>query len=91
MPTAKTKDQVESRLLLDVVVTEGTSILKLLPREDQTLMIGGDSLLIVDLRLDVVDGIRWLNVEGDGLAGECLNEDLREVARIGIIMNETEE
>jgi hypothetical protein len=37
----------------------------------------------LNLSLDVVDGIRWLNVEGDGLAGECLYEDLREIARIG--------
>jgi len=74
---------VESRLLLDVVITEGTSILKLLPREDKTLLIGGDSLLILNLRLDVVDGIRWLDIKGDGLAGECLYEDLRELARIG--------
>jgi hypothetical protein len=28
------------------------------------------------LLLNVVDGISRLNLEGDGLAGECLDEDL---------------
>jgi len=33
-------------------------------------------LLVLDLGLDVIDGIRGLNLEGDGLAGEGLHEDL---------------
>jgi len=67
---------VQSRLLLDVVIAQGASILKLLPRKDQALLIGGDSLLILDLGLDVFNGVRGLDVEGDGLAGKCLDEDL---------------
>jgi hypothetical protein len=66
--TTKAKDQVESRLLLDVVIGESTSILELLSSEDQTLLIRGDSLLVLNLGLDVVDGVRWLNIERDGLA-----------------------
>ena len=30
----------------------------------------------LDLGLDIVDGVRGLNLEGDGLAREGLNEDL---------------
>jgi hypothetical protein len=71
---------VESRLLLNVVITEGTSILKLLPREDKTLLIGRDALLILDLSLDVVNGIGGLDIKGDGLTSQSLYEDLREVA-----------
>ena len=55
-------------LLLDVVIREGASVLELLPGEDETLLIGGDALLVLDLRLDVVDGVRRLDIEGDGLA-----------------------
>ena len=33
-------------------------------------------LFILNLRLDVVDSIRGLDLEGDGLAGKSLNEDL---------------
>jgi hypothetical protein len=71
---------------LDVVVREGAAVFKLLSSENETLLVGGDSLLVLDLGLDVVDGVRRLNLEGDGLAGEGLDEDLhggwREVAQI---------
>jgi hypothetical protein len=48
---------VEGGLLLDVVVAEGATVLELLTREDETLLIGGDSLLVLDLGFDVVDGV----------------------------------
>ena len=61
---------MESRLLLDVVVRQGTAILQLLSSEDQTLLVGRDALLILDLGLNIVDGIARLDLEGDGLAGD---------------------
>ena len=33
-------------------------------------------LLVLDLGLDIVDGVRGLNLEGDGLAREGLDENL---------------
>src|SRR5210317_374296 len=74
--STKTKDQVKSGLLLDVVVRESTAILQLLSGKDQTLLIRGDSLLILNLGLDIVDGVRWLNIKSDGLTGEGLDKDL---------------
>ena len=68
--------QVQGRLLLDVVVGEGAAVLELLAREDETLLVGGDALLVLDLRLDVVNRVRGLNLQGDGLACEGLDEDL---------------
>ena len=41
--TTETEDQVEGRLLLDVVVAEGAAILKLLACENQTLLVGGNT------------------------------------------------
>ena len=76
--TTKTENQVKGRLLLDVVVREGTAILKLLTSKDQTLLIRGDSLLVLDLRLNIVNGVRRLNIQGDGLASEGLNKNLKE-------------
>jgi hypothetical protein len=55
---------VKSGLLLDVVIRESTAILELLSGEDETLLIRGNSLLVLNLSLDVVDGVRRLNVEG---------------------------
>jgi len=67
---------VESGLLLDVVVGEGAAILELLTSEDQALLVWWDTLLVLNLGLDIVDGVRRLNLKSDGLAGESLDEDL---------------
>jgi streptomycin 6-kinase len=40
---AEAEDEVEGRLLLDVVVGEGAAILELLAREDEALLVGRDS------------------------------------------------
>jgi hypothetical protein len=75
--TTETENQVQGRLLLDVVVGQGAAILELLASEDQTLLIRRDALLVLDLRLDIVDGIRGFDLEGNGLAGEGLDNCAR--------------
>lgn len=67
---------MEGRFLLDVVVGKSAAILKLLAGEDQALLVRWDTLLVLDLALDIVDGVGRLNLEGDSLAGESLDEDL---------------
>jgi len=58
---------MEGRLLLDVVVGKGSSILKLLTSEDKSLLIWRDTFLILDLGIDVLDGVAGLYLEGNGL------------------------
>merc|ERR1712025_342645 len=67
---------MEGALLLDVVVGESSSVLQLLASEDQPLLIWGDSLLVLDLGLDVLNGVRGFDLQGDGLASQGLDEDL---------------
>merc|ERR1719281_1696970 len=67
---------MEGRFLLDVVVRKGSAILELLSSEDESLLVWWDTFLVLDLGLDVLNGVSWLDIEGDGLAGESLNEDL---------------
>ena len=67
---------MESGLLLDVVVGEGAAVLELLTGEDKSLLIGRDAFLVLDLGLHVVDGVGGLDLEGDSLTGEGLDEDL---------------
>jgi len=67
---------VEGGLLLDVVVGEGPSVFELLASEDQPLLVRGDALLVLDLGLDVLDGVGGLNLQGDGLPGQSLHENL---------------
>merc|ERR1739838_962353 len=67
---------MEGALLLDVVVGESPSVLQLLTSEDQSLLIWGYCLLVLDLGLDVLNGIGRFDLKGDGLAGESFDEDL---------------
>ena len=67
---------MEGGLLLNVVVRKGSAVLKLLSSEDESLLIWWDSLLVLDLSLDVLNGVSWLNIKGDGLTSESLDEDL---------------
>lgn len=90
--TTKAENQVKGGLLLDIVVRESAAILKLLASEDQTLLIRGNSLLVLDLALDIVDGVRGLDLKGDGLASDCkkmlaefVNENEVELVGSGVI------
>ena len=74
--TTETEHQVEGRLLLDVVVRKSAAVLKLLAGEDEALLIGMDAFLVLDLGLDVIDGIGGLDLKGNGLASEGLHENL---------------
>merc|ERR1712180_372969 len=67
---------MESGLLLDVVIRQSPAILQLFSSKDQSLLVWRDSLLVLELGLHVFDGVRWLNLEGDSLTGQCLHEDL---------------
>jgi len=67
---------VKGGLLLDVVVLQRAAILQLLAREDEALLVRRDALLVLDLRLHCLNRVGALHLEGDGLACECLHEDL---------------
>ena len=67
---------MEGRLLLDVVVRQSTAIFQLLSGKDKTLLVRWDSFFVLDLSLDVLNGIGRLNFKSDGLSGEGFNKDL---------------
>ena len=71
---------MEGRLLLDVVVRKSAAVLELLTSEDEALLIRGDALLVLNLGLHVVDGVRGLDLKGNGLTSEGLDEDLHTTA-----------
>lgn len=72
--TTEAQDEMEGGLLLDVVVGESATVFELLAGEDQALLVGWDALLVLDLGLDIVDGIGRLHLKGDSLAREGLDE-----------------
>jgi len=61
---------------MGLLVAQGTTIFELLAGEDEALLVGGDALFVLDLGLDIVDGVRGLDLESDGLSSEGFNEDL---------------
>ena len=67
---------MQCRLFLDVVVGQGAAVFELLACKDEALLVWGDAFLVLDLSLDVLDGVGGLDVEGDSFAGEGFNEDL---------------
>mmetsp|Transcript_71328 Transcript_71328/g.148901 ORF Transcript_71328/g.148901 Transcript_71328/m.148901 type:complete len:290 (-) Transcript_71328:309-1178(-) len=75
-PTSQTQDQVKRRLLLDVVVSKRAPVLELLSRKDEPLLVGGDAFFVLDLLLQVFDGVRAAHIDCHGLASQGLHEQL---------------
>ena len=74
--SSQSQHQVESWFFLDVIVTEGSSIFKLLSGKDESLLIGWDSFFVLDFSLHIFNGVSGFNIEGDGLSCEGLHKDL---------------
>merc|ERR1712061_334809 len=74
--SSESEHKMEGALLLDVVVREGPPILELLSSKDEPLLVWGDSLLVLDLGLDILNAIRGLNLQCNGLSSQSLDEDL---------------
>ena len=53
----ESKDEVESGVLLDVVISQGSTVIELLSSKDETLLIRRDSLLVLDLLLELEDSV----------------------------------
>ena len=73
---SKSQRLSSSSYLLDVVVAQSAAILELLAGEDQALLVRGDALLVLNLGLDVVDGVARLDIEGNGLTRQGLDETI---------------
>jgi hypothetical protein len=65
---------MKSRLLLDVVIREGSAVFELLASKDKTLLVRRDTFLVLDLGLNVVNSIGRLDLKSDGLASESLDD-----------------
>merc|ERR1712214_28698 len=74
--SSQSQHKMEGRLLLDVVVREGSSIFQLLSSKDQPLLVWGNALLVLNLCLDILNGVGRLHLQSDGFPSKGLNEDL---------------
>ncbi len=71
---------MQRRLFLDVVVAQRASIFKLLSGENQSLLVGRDTLLVLDLTLHIIDRVGRLDLKRDRLARKGFDEDLHAVS-----------
>ena len=65
---------MKSGFFLDVVVAQCTAIFELLSGEDETLLVRWDTFLVLNLGLDIVDGVGRFDLKGNGLASESLDD-----------------
>merc|ERR1719277_664903 len=63
-------------LFLDVVVGKGPAIFQLLASEDETLLVRRDAFLVLNLGLDILNGVAWLYLQSDRFPSEGLDKDL---------------
>merc|ERR1719320_17399 len=74
--TTEAQDQMKSRFLLNVVVTESSAILELLSSKDQPLLVWWDSFLVLDLCFYIFNGVRWFNFQSNGFTSKSLHKNL---------------
>ena len=79
--STKTKNQVQGGLLLDVVVREGPAVFELLTSKDKALLVRRNALLVLNLVLYVINSVRRLDLQRDGLAGHYRNPVLNATRR----------
>merc|ERR1719210_2701253 len=70
------ENKMKSRLLLNVIIRQSSAIFELLSGKDKTLLLWRNSFLILDLRLDVRDRVVRLDIQGNRLSREGLDENL---------------
>lgn len=75
-PPSEAEDEMKGGLFLDVIIAQRPPILELLSGKDKPLLIWGDSFLVLDFCLDILDRVTRLDLKSDGLAREGFHEDL---------------
>lgn len=63
---------------LNIIIGKSTSIFQLLASKDEPLLIGWNSLLILDLGLYIFNGVRGLYLESDGFTRKGFHKDLHD-------------
>ena len=77
MSSTQSQNQVKGRFFLDIVVTQGAAVFQLFSSKDQTLLIRGDTFLVLNLGLDIVDSVRGFDIQSDGLSCQSFHKNLQ--------------
>ncbi len=68
LSSSESQDQVKGWFLLNIVVRKWSSVFQLLSSEDQSLLIGRNTLFVLNFTLDGFNVVRWFDIESDGLS-----------------------
>ncbi len=74
--SSQSQHQVQSRLFLNVVVRQSSPVFQLFPCENQSLLVGGDALLVLYFGLDVLNRVRSFNIQRNRFSSKSLHENL---------------
>merc|ERR1711937_416380 len=74
--TSKSKDKMESRFLLDIIISKSSTIFQLLTSKDQTLLVRRNTFLILNFLLDILNGITGFNIQSNSFTSQCLHKNL---------------
>ena len=66
--------KVEGGLLLNIIIRKCASILKLLASKEQALLVGRNSVLVLNLGLHVANCIGGFDLKGNCLPGKSLDK-----------------
>src|SRR5260370_601243 len=66
---------MKCRFLLNIVIGECATILELLASKDEALLIGRNSLLVLDLCLHVVDGVGRFDLKSDSFPSQPISRN----------------
>jgi hypothetical protein len=81
--------EVQRRLFLDVVVAQRAPVLELLAGENQTLLVRGNALLVLNFLLDALDRVGWFHIQSDCLARQSLDKDLHGLFTVYVVKKTT--
>ena len=74
--SSQPQNEVDGAFLLEVVVGQSPVVFKLLPCEDESLLVDWDSFSVVNLGLQAFDAVALLDFHGHGLSCKGPDEDL---------------
>lgn len=83
----ETEDEVQCRLFLDIIVGQRPAFLELLAGENEPLLVGGDTFLVLDLAFDHVDGIGRFYLQRDGFSCKSFNKYLHDIANLTCLIS----
>jgi len=67
---------MQSRFFLNVVIRQCSPILQLFASEDQSLLVRGNSFLILDFRFHIINRIGGFHFQRDGFSSQGFHENL---------------